>query len=171
MSKRFALIAGLAAASFVTVPALADEIMPIEALEGTVWASQESHDRTAIDANGDISLKESKDIYVAFGDLIDGVYTIKINWWNVEAGLNVVEYAVLLPESDNVYVYIETTHPADSSFPGIQGGGAFRVLDEDTATLTQAGRLLDGSASAFVTKLTRVEAPPEVPLAQTYPKP
>jgi len=85
----------------------ADEIIPIASLAGTVWAATEPHDRTTIGADGTISLKESKDIFVAFGDLIDGVYTVKVNWWNVDAGLNVVEYAVLVPEEENVFDYIE----------------------------------------------------------------
>jgi hypothetical protein len=156
---------------FAHTNADADEIIPIASLAGTVWAASEPHDRTTIAADGTISLKESKDIFVAFGDLIDGVYTVKVNWWNVDAGLNVVEYAVLVPEEENVFDYIEVAHPQDSGFPGIQGFGTFEVLDENTAKFTQAGRLLDGSASAFVTELTKVDKEPTVPIAQTYPKP
>ena len=148
-----------------------DMILPREALADTVWVAGDTHDRTTIAPDGTISMKEGKNIYVAFGDLIDGVYTITIHWWNVEAGINVMEYAVLVPEQANVYDYSETLHPEDSGFPGIQGSGTFTLLDETTAEFTQIGHLIDGSASAFVTRLTKADAPPEVPIPQTYPKP
>ena len=164
----FAALSGL----FIAGSANAEDmILPREALANTIWEATDTHDRSTIAPDGTITVKEGKNIYVAFGDLIDGVYTIKIHWWNVEAGVNVVEYAVLVPEEANVYDYAETHHPADSGFPGIQGGGTFTLLDETTAELTQIGHLIDGSASAFMTRLTKVDAAPEIPIPQTYPKP
>ena len=165
-----ALTAGLAGFAPAATGAIAEEILPPESLAGTIWASTEPHARTTIGADGKISLKEGKDITIAFGDRVDEVYTIEIRWWNVEAGLNVAEYAVVVPEAENVYAYVEPHHPKDSGFPGIEGHGTIRIVDETTIEFSQVGRLTDGSASAFATRLTKVDAEPEVPLAQTYPK-
>jgi hypothetical protein len=166
-----AALGGLAGLTLSTLAASAAEILPPDALAGTIWASTAPHDRVTIGLDGKISLKEGKDIYIAFGDRVGKAFTIKINWWNVGAGLNVVEYAVVVPEEENVYAYVEPHHPADSGFPGIEGHGTIRILDANTIELTQIGRLADGSASGFVTRLTKVDKVPEVPLAQTYPKP
>lgn len=154
-----------------TVGSYSEDILPPDSLNGSVWAADATHNRITVDSFGKISIKEGKNIYIEFMDLVDGVYAIKIHWWNVSANINVVEYAVLLPESENVFVYTEAEHAPEGGFPGIQGGGTFRLVDESTAELTQYGNLLDRSASAFVTRLKRVDAPPEVPLAQTYPPP
>ena len=62
-------------------------------LVGTVWLAPEAHDRTTIDRNGKSSVKTGKNIYIEFLGDKSGVFTIKIHWWNVEANINVVEYA------------------------------------------------------------------------------
>ncbi|WP_339716636.1 hypothetical protein [uncultured Sneathiella sp.] len=139
-------------------------------LVGTVWLAPEAHDRTTIDRNGKSSVKTGKNIYIEFLGDKSGVFTIKIHWWNVEANINVVEYAVMVHEAENFYHYVEAEHPDDSNFPGIAASGTFRLINESEAELTQIGRLLDGSASAFVTRLNLVDAAPDVPLKQTYPK-
>ncbi|MEM7446454.1 MAG: hypothetical protein AAF414_24255 [Pseudomonadota bacterium] len=170
MSKIFtALFAAIAVLGLSMVSANADEIIPTASLAGTIWVADEPHDRTAIDRFGTIEIKEGKDIYVEFGDLVDGIYTIRVHWWNEEAEINVVEYAVLTQVSDNMFSYTETDHPADSGFPGIIGAGTFQILDENTAQLTQAGRLLDGSASSFQTHLILSDAAPSISIPQTYP--
>jgi len=164
---------GFAAAVLIasTVGSLSEDILPPDSLKGSVWAAEATHDRVTVDSTGKISVKEGKNIYIEFIDLVGGIYPIKIHWWNVSANINVIEYAVLLPHSENVFDYAEAEHAPDGGFPGIQGGGTFRLVDESTAELTQYGNLLDRSASAFVTRLKRVDAPPEVPIAQTYPPP
>ncbi|MCB1495779.1 MAG: hypothetical protein KDJ86_08340 [Bauldia sp.] len=164
-------LTGLTALGQFAGSAFADEIIPQGSLAGTIWASTDSHDRTTIGVDGKISLKEGKDIYIRFGDLVDEVYTIETHWWNIDAGLSVVEYAVAVPEEDNVYAYVEPHHPSDSGFPGIEGHGTIHIIDANTIDFSQVGRLTDGSASAFATQLTRVDKAPEVPIPQTYPKP
>jgi len=143
--------------------------MSTDGLAGTIWLAKDTHDRTTVDRNGAITIKQGKNIYIQFMSENRGVLTAKIHWWNTAHNLNVVEYAVMVPEGANVYRYAETEHPEGSGFPGIQGGGIFRVTDGATAELTQIGNLLDGSASAFVTMLEKVDSLPDVPLPQTYP--
>ena len=138
-------------------------------LVGTIWLASDAHDRTTIDRHGKTSVKTGKNIYIEFLGDNTGVFTVKIHWWNVDAKINVVEYAVMVHEAENFYHYGEEDHPNDSSFPGIAASGTFRLISESEAELTQIGRLLDGSASAFVTRLQLVERAPEVPLKQSYP--
>jgi hypothetical protein len=173
--SRFARVAvGLAGAVLVALlvgagPAGADDFYPGDALTGTMWLSMETHDRTTIDLNGVTEIKQGKYLYLEVVELTQGIYTIKIQWWNETVGIHVVEYAVMLREGDNIYRYEEAGHPPDSAFPGIAGGGLLRLLDETHAEISQIGRLIDESASAFVTSLTKVDAPPDIPVAQTYP--
>ena len=160
-----------AALFLMVLTAQASDFVTQDALKGTIWVAQSPHDRTTVTPKGEITVKQGKEIYLEFLDLIDGVYTVKIHWWNVSHNINVVEYAVMVPRSENLFVYSETEHPEDSGFPGIQGHGSFRLIDYDTAELSQVGHLLDGSASAFITILKRADKRPEVPIPQTYPKP
>lgn len=138
-------------------------------LVGTVWLADTTHDRTTVDRFGAVSIKTGKNIYLQFIDEDQGVLTVKIHWWNVEAKVNVVEFAVMVREAENIYRYVEADHPDDSSFPGIAAGGTFLLLSEWEANLSQIGRLIDGSASAFVTNLQKVDNVPDVPIQQTYP--
>lgn len=138
-------------------------------LPGTVWLADATHDRTTIDRFGAVSIKTGKNIYLQIIDEDQGVFTVKIHWWNVEANINVVKFAVMIREAENFYRYVEVEHPDDSAFPGIAAGGTFFFLSEWEASLSQIGRLLDGSASAFVTHLQKVDSVPEVPIQQTYP--
>lgn len=139
------------------------------ALKGTVWVAKKEHTRSTVDINGEVSVKEGKEIYVEFMEWIDGVYSIRIHWWNVSAGINVMEYGVMVPHGDGVFEYNEALHHEDSDFPGLQGRGRFKLLDDHTATLSQLGHLLDGSASAFVTTLHKTDTAPEIPIDLTYP--
>lgn len=149
--------------------AAAETMFEPKDLVGTIWLAPEAHSRTTIDRFGKISLKTGKNIYVEFLSENQGVFSIKIHWWNVEAKINVVEYAVMAHENENVYVYVEAEHPDDSSFPGISAGGNFTLLSETEAEMTQIGRLLNGSASAFITRLEKVSAAPDIPIKQSYP--
>jgi hypothetical protein len=138
-------------------------------LEGTVWNAEKPHSRTTVDIHGDLAIKEGKEIYVELVEFLAGVHTVRIHWWNLSKGINVMEYAVMVRVGENLFEYSEAEHPDDSGFPGIQGHGLFRLLDENTVELTQIGHLLDGSASAFVTTLHKVDAAPDVPIAKSYP--
>jgi hypothetical protein len=159
----------LAVAVFVaTAPSSAFAISP-EELNGTVWLADSTHHRATVDFRGEVEVKEGKEIYVEFLDLVDEVLVARIHWWNVSANINVVEYAIFSQVDDDTYTYTEATHPRDSGFPGIQGGGHFRLTEDATAQLTQLGTLLDGSASGFATQLRKVDKAPEVPIPQTYP--
>ena len=163
------LMLGLLILTQPTASIAEDEIVPWDSLKGTVWLASESHNRLSINQLGKISRDKGQHVYVQFLDLADEVYAIKIHWWSTSAKINVVEYAVLVPSTPNSFSYTEATHPRDSGFPGIQGRGTFTIIDENTAELTQVGRLLDGSASALATVLKRVDKAPDVPVAQTYP--
>jgi hypothetical protein len=147
----------------------ADNIIARDALQGTIWMAETTHDRATINASGKLDVKEGKEIYVEFMELIDDVHVIKIHWWNTSNKINVVEYGVLVPGGENHFVYSEAQHAPGSGFPGIQGQGSFRLINDNTAQLTQIGHLIDGSASAFATDLKRVDKAPEVPIPQTYP--
>ncbi|MEM8743024.1 MAG: hypothetical protein AAGF14_00140 [Pseudomonadota bacterium] len=164
-----ALMFGLLVLAQPAASIAAEEIVPRDSLKGTIWQATDSHDRLTIDQRGKIERKEGKDIYIEFLDLADEVYAIKIHWWNVAAKINVLEYAVLVPGTANNFSYTEALHPPNSGFPGIQGHGTFRIIDQNSAELTQVGRLVDGSASAFVTTLKRVDKAPEISVPQTYP--
>lgn len=153
-----------------TGTAMGLDFIPYPELAGTIWLSQQPHTRTAVDTKGNIEHKEGKDIYVKFLALKDGVYSIAIHWWNESAKINVMEYGVLVKSAENSYTYIEADHPDDSGFPGIAGTGTFELLDASTAQFSQLGRLLDGSASAFVNRLHKVSEAPTVEIPQTYPK-
>ena len=166
------LIAGLALAATILLPpqnAAADGMFLPKDLIGTIWLASDTHDLTAIDRFGKTSSMTGKNIYIEFLGENRGVFTIKIHWWNLKAKINALEYAVMVQEDGNVYSYVEADHPDDSAFPGIAGSGTFRLTSETEADLSQIGRLLDGSASAFITHLHKVDAAPEVPIKQTYP--
>ena len=153
----------------VSQSAVAADFYEDQDLVGTVWLADTTHDRTTIDLFGAVSIKTGKNIYLQFIDEDQGVFTVKIHWWNEEENINVVEYAVMVREAENFYRYVEAEHPDDSTFPGIAAGGTFVLLSEWEASLSQIGRLLDGSASAFVTDLQKVDDVPDVPIQQTYP--
>ncbi len=160
----FAILAG-------TPAAVADEPADAAPLAGTIWQSLEAHTRATINQSGATDHKVGKNLYVHFLTEKGGAYTIKINWWNVSAGHNVTEYAVLLPETADTFYYIEADQPEGADFPGIVGHGTFRLTGADTAQLTQSGWLQDGSASGFVTDLKKVQGVPDIPIPPSYPKP
>lgn len=164
------LLLGALLVSGLPVSVFAGDHVPYEELAGTIWMSEAPHTRTTVSSRGAVELKEGKDIYIEFLSLTDGVYTIKVHWWNLEVGINVVEYGVLVRDEPNEFTYIEADHPAASGFPGIAGYGSFELIDADTAEFSQLGRLADGSASAFENRLKRVDKAPEVPIPQTYPR-
>ena len=143
------------------------------ALEGTIWVAKDTHRRVSVTIDGEIEIKEGKDIYVRFLEKVDNIYVIEIRWWNVAQGLNVLEHGVLTRVSPNIYRYIEADHydfglPNDD-FPGIVGRGTFELRGRDHAELIQIGHLVDGSASGFTTILERADELPDVPVPQTYP--
>lgn len=143
------------------------------ALEGTIWVAKDTHRRVSVTVEGDIEIKEGKEIYVRFLEKVDNIYVVEIRWWNVSQGLNVLEHAVLTRISSNVYRYIEADHhdfgvPNDD-FPGIIGRGTFELRGRNQAELIQIGHLIDGSASGFTTMLERAEEVPYVPVPQSYP--
>jgi hypothetical protein len=154
-------------------PAQAESGNSALALDGTIWVGQEPHRRVTVTTDGDIQIKEGKDIYVRFMRKVDEIFVIEVRWWNVGANINVLEYGVLTRISPNVYRYIEADHhdfgvPLDS-FPGIIGRGTFELMGNNKAKLIQIGHLTDGSASGFTTILERADELPEVPIDQTYP--
>lgn len=150
-------------------PVLADSIYDNESLDGSVWFSAAPHDRVSVDAHGNISLRKGKQIYVQFLGNTGDVRVVMFHWRNVGHRINVSEYALLVPVTENIYAYHEVDHPGDAPFPGIRGEGQFKIIDSDTAELFRIGTLIDGQASALVTKLTRVARPLEVPVPPTFP--
>jgi|GEM_PF-1891137 len=146
--------------------------MTLEDLKGTIWLADSTHHRATVDAGGKVLVKEGKEIYVQFLELVDEVLIAKIQWWNVSAKINVVEYAVFSQVDEVTLTYTEATHPPDSDFPGIEGSGTFEIDDDGdipVAHFTQLGHLLDGSASGFATQLKKVDKVPDIPVSQTYP--
>lgn len=143
------------------------------ALNGTIWVGKEPHRRVTVTTDGTIEIKEGKDIYVRFIEQVDDIFVIEVRWWNVAAGINVLEHGVLTRISPNVYRYIEADQHLfgvpHGHFPGIVGRGTFELQGRNRAKLIQIGHLTDGSASGFTTVLERAESLPEVPLPQTYP--
>ena len=143
------------------------------ALKGTIWVGKNTHRRVSVTTDGDIQIKEGKDIYVHFVEKVDDIYVIEVRWWNESAGLNVLEYGVLTRVSPNIYRYIEADHHSFGvpifNFPGIIGRGTFELKGRNTAELIQIGHLVDGSASGFTTLLERADELPDVPVPQTYP--
>lgn len=143
------------------------------ALKGTIWVGKEPHRRVTITTEGEIQIKEGKDIYLRFLEQVDEIYVIEVRWWNVSAGINVLEHGVLTNISPGIYRYMEADHLVGGvpnlDFPGIVGRGTFELLGRNKAKLIQVGHLIDGSASAFTTVLERATSLPEVPIPQTYP--
>lgn len=145
--------------------AIAQQLYPDDQLVGTIWRSEGPFVWTSVDHGGAITQRTSDGNFVEFLGHRDGVYVFTINWWNEEAGVNVVEHGVMVSDGENSYVMLE----AEATHPGITGDGFFRIIDADSAAMTQIGRLDDGSAAAFATPLMRVETPPAVPLPQSHP--
>jgi uncharacterized protein YdeI (BOF family) len=143
------------------------------ALKGTIWVAKAPHRRVTVTTDGDIEVKEGKDIYVRFLDQIDDIFVIEVRWWNVTANINVLEHGILTRVSPNIYRYIEADHHElgfpTVDFPGIVGRGTFEIQGRNRAKLIQVGHLVDGSASGFTTMLERTDQLPQVPIAQTYP--
>jgi hypothetical protein len=126
-----------------------------------------------VSTDGDIEIKEGKDIYVSFVEKVDDIFVIEVRWWNVTANINVLEFGVLTQIAPTEYRYIEADQLSDgvvpSEFPGIVGRGTFELLEGDKAKLIQIGHLIDGSASGFTAILERADALPDVPVGQTFP--
>jgi hypothetical protein len=143
------------------------------ALEGSIWVGKNPHRRVTVTTDGNIEIKEGKDIYVRFVRQVDDIFVIEVRWWNVSANINVLEYGVLTRISPNTYRYIEADHHdfgvPRANFPGIVGRGTFELMGRDQAKLIQIGHLVDGSASGFTTILERTDTLPIVPVGQTYP--
>lgn len=144
-------------------------------LEGTIWFSEEPHRRVTVTFDGDIEVKEGKEIYVHFRERIDDIFVIDVRWWNEDANIHVLEHGVLTRIEGNQYRYTESDHDAScdrGEFPGIIGRGTFELLSEGHAELIQIGHLIDGSASGFTAFVQRVDDFPPLPsIDLTYPQP
>jgi hypothetical protein len=149
------------------------KMLAAEELKGTIWVGKEPHRRVTVSTDGDIEIKEGKDVYVRFVEKVDDIFVIEVRWWNVTANINVLEFGVLTQIAQNEYRYIEADQLSDgvvpSEFPGIVGRGTFELLEGDKAKLIQIGHLIDGSASGFTAILERADALPDVPVGQTFP--
>ena len=144
-----------------------------EDLEGTIWFSEQPHRRASVTLNGDVEVKEGKNLFVHFQDRIDDIFIIAVRWWNEAANINVLEYGLLTHIEGNQYSYTEADHTDpecdQAEFPGIVGRGTFELLSEDRAELIQVGHLIDGAASGFTTVVEKVDTLPVAPIEQTYP--
>jgi hypothetical protein len=142
-------------------------------LEGTIWVGTAPHRRVTVTTDGDVQIKEGKDIYVRFVSKVDDIYVIEVRWWNETANINVLEYGVLTRILQNEYRYIESDHHdfglPRQDFPGIVGRGTFELTGRNRAKLVQIGHLVDGSASGFTAYLERSDSVPTVDIPQTYP--
>ena len=169
MSRWGTIIGGVVLASIVSLAAAsAQEIYPDDQLVGTMWSSQEPYGWTSVTHEGEITERTTDGNFLEILDYNDGVYVFMLNWWNEEAGLDVVEYGVLVSNGDNSFVIIEADDRT-GDHGGIVGEGYFQISDRNTAQLIQLGFTADGSAAAFSSTVTRVEAPANVPLPQSPP--
>ena len=149
--------------------AVAEPIIPHEELPGTIWASDGAFGWTDVDGEGEITDGTSDGNYLEILELDDGVFVIKIHWWNAAAGLSVVEHGVMVASRDNSFVYVEAEDTDVGNFPGVRGEGFFRITSETTARMFQLGHTVDGGAGAFATSMTRVDVAPDVPVPQSHP--
>jgi hypothetical protein len=46
-------------------------------LKGTFWVANKEHTRSTVDINGEVSVKEGKEIYVEFMEWVDGAYSTR----------------------------------------------------------------------------------------------
>lgn len=168
-----ALLASLSLSAFAGGPGGKSGSQGKQDLEGTIWLAKDVHRRVSVTYDGQIEIKEGKDIYVHFIEKVDDIYVIEVRWWNVSAGIHVLEYGVLTRISPNIYRYVEADHHnfgvPNFDFPGIIGRGTFELKGANAAELIQIGQLIDGSASGFTTLLEKVDEVPVVPIPQTYP--
>lgn len=152
----------------------AEDFIAPDELEGSIWFSEREHRRVTVTTCGDIEVKEGKNIYIRFLERVDDIFVIEVRWWNEQQGLNVLEHGVLTQIEPNEYFYVEADHEdarrRRDQFPGIIGQGTFELLSKDEAKVIQLGNLIDGSASAFTTTVTRVDHLPEAPIDQSYPR-
>ncbi|MEM7441795.1 MAG: hypothetical protein AAF414_00550 [Pseudomonadota bacterium] len=158
------LAVALPLANVAAEPFIAHEDLP-----GTIWASDGSFGWTDVDGNGEIIQGISDGNYLEILGYSDGVFVIKIHWWNEAANLSVVEHGVMVASRDNSFVYVEAEDVGVDHFPGVRGEGFFRITSDSTARMFQLGHTVDGGAGAFATTMTRVEQAPEVPVPQSHP--
>lgn len=150
--------------------------LTISELESTIWVARDAHRRVTISNDGDLQIKEGKNLYIRFLQKVDDIVVFEIRWWNASASppINVVEHGVMAQVENNVFEMVEADHMVnglpDPTFVGIIGHGWFELIDHKSAKLVQLGRLVDGSASGFTTLLEKADALPEVPVEQTYPR-
>lgn len=164
-----ALAAGACLLAMTAGASMAEPYIPTNEMAGTIWVAKAPPTWTSIDSSGKTTVSEADYLYVKFRAERESADVICLHWWNEEAGVSVMEFAMVLPEGENVFAYTEVNQSQDSSFPGIHGSGRFTLLDDGTASFTQMGHLADGSAAAFVAELERVDEEPQTPIPHTFP--
>ena len=163
------------AADYVLDRGLLHEILPYGPLDGTIWMSTASRAQLQTDrpeqATRDKGAEIDIHILASFEvqNPLESGYSIKVNKWKKSGNPDVNKSATLVSNGENSFVYTEHSSRPLSDFSGAKGHGIFRIIDKDTAELTDVRQLADGSAQTSVTTLHRVDTRFGSPIAATRP--
>ena len=145
----------------------ADESAPSRSLDGTIWMSTESLDLSQDDHLAKFTRNMGTDIVIYFWNADRDGYIVKVDRLNAGPNTNFNTHAHLISNGKNSYIYQEVYPRPLTDFPSRKGHGIFRIVDANTAELTDVRRLRDGSVHTFVIKLHRLDTRFGRPVAQT----
>lgn len=171
MKKFFSsLLMALLVLSHTTPSNAADESAPSRSLNGTIWMSTKSLDLSQANHLAKFTRNMGTDIVIYFWHADRNGYTVKVDRLNAGPKTDFNTSAHLIPNGENSYIYQEWYPRPLTDFPGRKGHGIFKIIDANTAELTDVRRLRDGSAHTFVIKLHRLDTRFGSPVAQTRPR-
>ncbi len=146
-----------------------DESAPSRSLKGTIWMSAESLDLSGDDHLAKFTRNMGTDIVIYFWHSYGDRHSAKVDRLNAGPNTDFNTGASLIPSGNNSYIYQEDYPRPLTDFASQKGHGIFRIIDSDTAELTDVRRLHDGSAHTFVIKLNRLDTRFSNPVAQDRP--
>ncbi len=142
---------------------LLHNILPYGPLDDTIWISAASRESLQAD-RPEKAVRENGEVidihflaFFQFHDPPESGYSIKVRGWNGNDNSYVNSSATLVSNGENSFVYTEHSDRPLSDFSGTKGHGILRIIDTDTAELTDVRRLADGSESTSVITLHRVD--------------
>lgn len=152
------LIVGLLSLSQATKSNSAGKIDHRNSLNGSIWVSADSHDRSPIGPPGKIPHEKGTEIHVYFLVPLEDGYLIKVSWLNKNTKSDVRRSAILVSAGGDDFIYKELhPRPISDLSDNKKGHGIFRIIDNDTAELTDVRRRADGSTHTFVFRFHRVD--------------
>ncbi len=146
-----------------------DGSAPSRSLKGTIWMSAESLDLSGDDHLAKFTRDMGTDIVIYVWSTYSDSYSVKVDRLNVGPKTDSNMLAHLIQNGKNSYIYKEVHHRPLTDFPSRKGHGIFRIIDSNTAELSDVRRLDDGSAHTFVIKLHRLDTRFSNPVAQNRP--